>query len=32
MTVLRRGEPDRIPHFEWIIDKKVRRVLRLFNV
>ncbi len=27
MTVLRRGEPDRIPHFEWIIDKKVRHVL-----
>jgi uroporphyrinogen decarboxylase len=27
MTVLRRGEPDRIPHFEWIIDQKVRHVL-----
>jgi uroporphyrinogen decarboxylase len=27
MTVLRRGEPDRIPHFEWIIDKKVRHAL-----
>ena len=24
MRVLRRGEPDRIPHFEWIIDRKVR--------
>ena len=27
MTVLRRGEPDRIPHFEWIIDQKVRHAL-----
>jgi len=27
MTVLRNGEPDRIPHFEWIIDKKVRHAL-----
>ena len=27
MTVLRRGVPDRIPHFEWIIDKKVRHAL-----
>jgi uroporphyrinogen decarboxylase len=27
MTALRRGEPDRIPHFEWIIDKKVRHAL-----
>jgi len=27
MTVLRRGEPDRIPHFEWIVDKKVRHAL-----
>ncbi len=27
MTVLRRGEPDRIPHFEWIIDTKVRHAL-----
>ena len=27
MMVLRRGEPDRIPHFEWIIDKKVRHAL-----
>jgi uroporphyrinogen decarboxylase len=24
MRVLRREEPDRIPHFEWIIDRKVR--------
>jgi uroporphyrinogen decarboxylase len=24
MRVLRRQEPDRIPHFEWIIDRKVR--------
>ncbi len=24
MCVLRRGVPDRIPHFEWIIDRKVR--------
>ena len=24
MRVLRREEPDRIPHFEWIIDHKVR--------
>jgi uroporphyrinogen decarboxylase len=27
MTVLRRGEPDRIPHFEWIVDKRVRHAL-----
>lgn len=28
MRVLRReGEPDRIPHFEWIIDKKVRHAI-----
>lgn len=27
MTVLRRGVPDRIPHFEWIIDQKVREVI-----
>jgi uroporphyrinogen decarboxylase len=27
MTVLRRGQPDRIPHFEWIIDRKVRHAL-----
>ena len=24
MRVLRREEPDRIPHFEWIIDRKLR--------
>jgi len=24
MAVLRREEPDRIPHFEWIIDRRVR--------
>ena len=24
MRVLRRQEPDRIPHFEWIIDDRVR--------
>lgn len=24
MRVLRRQEPDRIPHFEWIIDRRVR--------
>jgi len=24
MCVLRREQPDRIPHFEWIIDRKVR--------
>ena len=27
MTVIRGEEPDRIPHFEWIIDKKVRHAL-----
>ncbi|MCL2104801.1 MAG: hypothetical protein FWH21_07080 [Kiritimatiellaeota bacterium] len=27
MTVLRNGEPDRIPHFEWIIDKRIRHAL-----
>src|SRR5690242_19584631 len=27
MCVLRREEPDRIPHFEWIIDQKVRGAL-----
>ncbi len=27
MAVLRREEPDRIPHFEWIIDTKVRQAL-----
>lgn len=27
MTAIRGEEPDRIPHFEWIIDKKVRHAL-----
>jgi uroporphyrinogen decarboxylase len=27
MTVLGRQEPDRIPHFEWAVDRKVREVL-----
>ncbi len=27
MAVLRREEPDRIPHFEWIIDTKVRQAI-----
>jgi len=27
MAVLRREVPDRIPHFEWIIDQKVREVI-----
>ncbi len=27
MAVLRNEEPDRIPHFEWIIDKKVRNAI-----
>ncbi len=27
MCVLRREEPDRIPHFEWVIDPKVRQAL-----
>ena len=27
LCVLRRGEPDRVPHFEWSIDKKVRTAL-----
>ena len=27
MTVLRNEEPDRIPHFEWIIDRKVREAI-----
>jgi uroporphyrinogen decarboxylase len=27
MRVLRREEPDRIPHFEWIIDTKVREAI-----
>ncbi|MCD6392575.1 MAG: hypothetical protein J7M40_03615, partial [Planctomycetes bacterium] len=27
MCVLRRQQPDRIPHFEWIIDKQVREAI-----
>src|SRR5512136_3160115 len=27
LRVLRRQEPDRIPHFEWIIDRRVRDAL-----
>jgi uroporphyrinogen decarboxylase len=27
MRVLRNEEPDRIPHFEWIIDRKVREAI-----
>ena len=27
MTVLRNEEPDRIPHFEWIIDRRVREAI-----
>ncbi len=27
MRALRRQEPDRIPHFEWIIDRKVREAI-----
>jgi len=27
MRVLRREEPDRVPHFEWLIDRQVREVL-----
>jgi len=27
LRVLRRQEPDRIPHFEWIIDRKVREAI-----
>jgi uroporphyrinogen decarboxylase len=27
MRVLRNEEPDRIPHFEWIIDRKVRQAI-----
>ena len=26
-AVPRRKEPDRIPHFEWAVDRKVREVL-----
>ncbi|HBY96982.1 MAG TPA: hypothetical protein DEP84_24050 [Chloroflexi bacterium] len=27
MRVLRREEPDRVPHFEWMIDRRVRHAL-----
>jgi uroporphyrinogen decarboxylase len=27
MRVLRREEPDRVPHFEWLVDRKVREAL-----
>lgn len=27
LRVLQRLEPDRVPHFEWIVDQKVRRAL-----
>jgi uroporphyrinogen decarboxylase len=27
LRVLRREEPDRVPHFEWIIDRKVREAI-----
>jgi uroporphyrinogen decarboxylase len=27
MRVLRREEPDRVPHFEWLVDRQVREVL-----
>lgn len=27
MCVLRRQQPDRVPHFEWLIDKQVREAL-----
>jgi uroporphyrinogen decarboxylase len=27
LRTLRRGEPDRVPHFEWIIDRRVRDAL-----
>ena len=26
LRVLHRMEPDRVPHFEWIVDRRVRRV------
>ena len=28
MRVLHRQEPDRVPHFEWLVDRKVREALR----
>jgi uroporphyrinogen decarboxylase len=27
LTVLQRGIPDRVPHFEWMVDRKVREAL-----
>lgn len=27
LRVLRREEPDRVPHFEWLVDRKVRQAL-----
>ena len=27
LRVLRRQEPDRVPHFEWAVDRKVRAAL-----
>jgi uroporphyrinogen decarboxylase len=27
MRVLRREEPDRVPHFEWLVDRRVREAL-----
>lgn len=27
LRVLRRQEPDRVPHFEWVVDRKVRTAL-----
>lgn len=27
ITVLKREEPDRVPHFEWLVDRKVREAL-----
>jgi uroporphyrinogen decarboxylase len=27
LRVLRRQEPDRVPHFEWVVDRKVRSAL-----
>lgn len=28
LCVLQRQEPDRVPHFEWLVDRRVREVLR----
>ncbi|HVN53298.1 MAG TPA: uroporphyrinogen decarboxylase family protein [Anaerolineaceae bacterium] len=27
LCVLRHGEPDRVPHFEWLVDRRVREAL-----